>query len=148
MEAHIDGSHDAAHQEERGEEHREQIEANAEEVEELPEEEPSAVDGGPFGPSEPTVDVSGGGSKSEEVPITTAVEVNREMLANPEDFGIASGEETRATADVVERLRDEVEDLDGAATEREKQIRELYQVVAELAETRMFGGEPEWRHRP
>jgi hypothetical protein len=139
VEAHIDGSHDGAHQEERGSDHREQIEENAQEVEEFeePAEPPSVSDS--LQQAEVPVVLSRGedGTEEEEMPVRDAVRVTSDMAQH------ATGAHDKADAalELVEELREENEELRGA-------VEELYAAVERLAEEQDMVASWEYRNSP
>lgn len=72
---------------------------------------------------ERTVEVTYGDDVTDEVPVDQAVEVNRQMLMNPTDFGLASADALDSQTD---RLQDRVDEL-------EAQVRTLQNVAHMLA---------------
>jgi hypothetical protein len=150
VEAHIDGSHDGAHREERGGDHREQIEENAEEAGEFdlePEESSGLERSSSDGPVEVAVAVDDDGEVvTEEMDVRAAFDVVSHMAVEPE--GSVEMMETAFT--MVEEVREENQELRDRLTEKEDQVAELYRAVEELAEQSggMFGSaEVSFRHR-
>lgn len=114
VESHIDGSHDAAHRDERGEDHREKIEENAEEVEEE---------------DVPDVSESGGGGVSED--LRERVDVLEERTEVP--MGLDTLEELAdAHQSRDEAIEERVDELEGRVDRQEAVLYDLVDTVEVL----------------
>jgi chromosome segregation ATPase len=114
VESHIDGSHDAAHRDERGEDHREKIEENAEEVEE------SEMDG-----SDPPEPDDGSDSLDE---LRQRVDDLDERTKVP--MGLDTlGELNDAHQDRHDVIEERVEELENRVDEHEAVLYELLETV-------------------
>ena len=131
VEAHIDGSHDGAHQEERGSDHREQIEENAQEVEEAEGSlaEPEA------GVSAESVEVVVAEEDGEQLVEEMSVPAAVAMLSHQVVGGDGKAD---AAFTMIEEAREEREELRSA-------VEELYAAVEHMVE--QGGGEVDFDHR-
>lgn len=126
VEAHIDGSHDGAHREERGEDHREEIEAISEQVE----------DAGLLEPADPSDDPDDSGEDSDdsgEGPDCTGLTVLYDVLEDPNAFGLPGADQVDAVSGSVDDLRDENQMLRDRLDEKDRQIAELYALIDQVA---------------
>lgn len=129
--SHINGAHDARHKNESGEDYAEEVQENAEELDEAVGQ--LAEDNEPIGPEsdEPTVDIEElGGEIAVSEAVTDAFELASLAFENAEDG---------ASAGPVAALEETVE-------QQQEQIGELYEQFEELVE--QLDGTVEFDHAP
>lgn len=71
------------------------------------------------------VEVTYGDDETDEVPITRAVELNREMLMHPDEFGLARDDAVDALFQMIESGREERDDLQARVSHLEATIEML-----------------------
>ena len=81
------------------------------------------------------VEVPYSDGETDEVPITRAVELNREMLMHPDDFGLARDDAVDALFQMIESVREERDDLQARVAHLEATIEML------CAESEILNGE-------
>lgn len=141
--AHINGGHDERHTGERGEDHLNEIRENGRQVTEAEVEQERVERGSSRATAsggverETTVEL-GAFEEPEEVPVSEAVEVHDEMLAEPEAHGLAKGEGQQEAFRMIVEQREMIDELE----ENVGELAEMLEIVAtlfdgkELAEAR------------